>query len=278
MYWYEQVSIPNRAFRRQSVFHLNRWLFIFCAASSLLARTTVGSIAAPTSLIEITPIDNKGADGRRLIQQISDVMPTLAIAQVISARPHRPCLFPLSINADGVVPDQSLIAIHGLPKGAVLSAGRSDGAGAWLLAPDDLGAALFLTPGDADSLSDLDLQFITPQGHAASELHAKLIVSRDAQASEPFVTTTSEQIQVLLAHGRELQRVGYLAGARLFFQRAAEAGSAEGARALGETYDPIEFEKLGVRGMVPDPALARQWYDRARALEEKRPKETQPVE
>jgi hypothetical protein len=243
------------------------------------------STVTPVSIIEAAEMVDKAEAGAKTPQGLSktsDATPTLAIDQVITGWPRQPTLFPLLVNADGVVPDNSLIAIHGLPKGTVLSAGRSDGAGGWLLAPDDLGGGLSITPGDdADGSSDLVVQLLTPEGRVASELHTRLIVSGGVKAGESHelaLKATPQQIQVLLSHGRELQRVGYLAGARLFFQRAADAGSAEGARALGETYDPVEFQKLGVRGMAPDPALAQEWYDRARTLEGKTLKQTGTAE
>jgi TPR repeat protein len=208
----------------------------------------------------------------------ADGMPTLALDQVINCKPHQTAPFALSINADGVVPDHSLIAIHGLPNGTVLSAGRSNGAGGWILAPDDLGAGLSITLGDGPiGSSDLVVQLLTPEGRVARERHASLIISGGAKANESNELTPAE-IQVLLSHGRDLQRVGYFAGARLFFQRAAEAGSAEAAHAMGETYDPVEFQKLGVQGLVPDEASARKWYDRARELEAKHLKQTGTAE
>ncbi len=233
---------------------------------------SVVETAAPSSIIEAAQMVDEAEAGAKSQQPIktSDAMPTLAIDQVISARPRQPTRFPLSVNADGVVPDNSLIAIHGLPRGTVISAGRPDGAGGWLLAPDDLGNGLFITPGDgAGGSSDFIVQILTPDRRVASELHARLVVSGSGEAGDNHesASTATDEIQVLLSHGRDLERVGYFAGARLFFERAAEAGSAEGARALGETYDPVEFQKLGVRGMTPDPALARKWYDRARELE-----------
>jgi hypothetical protein len=234
---------------------------------------SVVETAAPSSIVEAAQMVDEAEAGTKSPQQpikISDAMPTLAIDQVINAKPRQPTRFPLSVNADGVVPDNSLIAIHGLPAGTVLSAGRPDGAGGWLLAPDDLGNGLFITPGDgAGGSSDIIVQILTPDRRIASELHARLVVSESGEAdnNHESASTVTDEIQVLLSHGRNLERVGYFAGARLFFERAAEAGSAEGARALGETYDPVEFQKLRVHGMTPDPALARKWYDRARELE-----------
>jgi hypothetical protein len=245
---------------------------------STVAPVSVVETGAPPPIIEAAQMVDQAETATKSAQNSTraadatptDAMPTFSIDQVISARPRRATRFPLSVNADGVVPDNSLIAIHGLPKGTVLSAGRPDGVDGWLLAPDDLGSGLFIIPGGGDDgSSDLIVQILTPERRIASELHARLVVSESGEVSNnhQVASSSSDEIQVLLTHGRELQRVGYLAGARLFFERAAEAGSAEGARALGETYDPVEFQKLGVHGMAPDPALARKWYDRARALE-----------
>ena len=52
-------------------------------------------------------------------------------------------------------------------------------------------------------------------------------------------------------------------GARMFFKKAADAGDAQAAVAMGATYDPNLFASLKVQGMRPDVQLARQWYERA---------------
>jgi hypothetical protein len=49
-------------------------------------------------------------------------------------------------------------------------------------------------------------------------------------------------------------------------RRAAEAGSAEAALALGETFDPVVFQRLHVIGIEPDAAMAQKWYQRAAEL------------
>jgi TPR repeat protein len=69
-----------------------------------------------------------------------------------------------------------------------------------------------------------------------------------------------------MAHGQKMVDVGYFPGARAYFKRAAEAGSAEAALALGGTYDPALVAEIGARGIEPEPAQARAWYERARAL------------
>src|SRR5260221_11541784 len=52
--------------------------------------------------------------------------------------------------------------------------------------------------------------------------------------------------------------------ARLVFRRAAEAGNAAAALALGATFDPAVLAKIGVRGMGADIEKARSWYEKAK--------------
>jgi TPR repeat protein len=52
----------------------------------------------------------------------------------------------------------------------------------------------------------------------------------------------------------------------LFFRRAADAGLAEGALAMGDTFDPLELSRLKAIGIHPDAAEARRWYEKAREL------------
>ena len=56
--------------------------------------------------------------------------------------------------------------------------------------------------------------------------------------------------------------LGDVAVARLLFQRAAEAGSAEAAVSLGKTYD----KNFIPPGSKPDPAMAIEWYKKAVVL------------
>jgi TPR repeat protein len=68
---------------------------------------------------------------------------------------------------------------------------------------------------------------------------------------------------MLVKRGNDFLGNGDLAAARLLFRRAAEGGSAEGALALGATFDPVVMQRLGAVGTAPDVTLARQWYQRA---------------
>jgi len=72
-----------------------------------------------------------------------------------------------------------------------------------------------------------------------------------------------EEVKFLTRQGEQLALAGDLVAARVLFQRAAEAGDASAAMALGATYDPNVLAKLGVIGMGADAEKARSWYQKA---------------
>jgi hypothetical protein len=82
----------------------------------------------------------------------------------------------------------------------------------------------------------------------------------------PARSLEREEIAVLYARGEQMITRGEIAAARLLFTRAAEAGDARSALALGATYDPDVLRKLGVLGVLGDATLAREWYAKASGL------------
>jgi hypothetical protein len=78
--------------------------------------------------------------------------------------------------------------------------------------------------------------------------------------------TNPQEIALLVERGRALFEAGDVAAARLFFRRAANAGDAAAAVAMGATYDPDVLAKRFIRGIEPDAQEARIWYEKARAL------------
>jgi TPR repeat protein len=75
-----------------------------------------------------------------------------------------------------------------------------------------------------------------------------------------------DEIAGLYDRSQALIDQGDIASARLMLTRAAEAGDARSALALGTTYDPDVLRKLGVLGLAPDAAQAHAWYTKALAL------------
>jgi TPR repeat protein len=76
----------------------------------------------------------------------------------------------------------------------------------------------------------------------------------------------ADEIALLLKQGQDFIAAGDFATARVVLRRAAEAGAAAAALALGQTYDPKALAKMRARGVAPDAEQARRWYETAQQL------------
>jgi hypothetical protein len=75
-----------------------------------------------------------------------------------------------------------------------------------------------------------------------------------------------EEIARMIEQGRVHFEAGDVAAARLFFRRAASAGNAAAAIAMGATYDPDVLTQLFIRGIEANAQEAQRWYERARDM------------
>jgi hypothetical protein len=75
-----------------------------------------------------------------------------------------------------------------------------------------------------------------------------------------------DELAGFLKRARSLLAVGDIASARLLLERAADAQEAEAALMLATTYDPQVIGNQDMRSITADPAMARQWYQKAAAL------------
>jgi hypothetical protein len=104
------------------------------------------------------------------------------------------------------------------------------------------------------------LQGRTPPAAAAAEPTTPEDAVRHLHHLDPDV------IASLLKRADALIASGDVAAARLVLLRAADAGDARAAMTLAGTYDPAVLEKLDVHGVVPNVAMARSWYEKAKKL------------
>src|SRR5262245_23393222 len=81
--------------------------------------------------------------------------------------------------------------------------------------------------------------------------------------NDPAVQLDSDEMTRLIKRGKDFLAQGNFASARLLFKRAADAGSAEAALALGSTYDPSVIKQLGAVSIAPDIDGALKWYQTA---------------
>ena len=95
-------------------------------------------------------------------------------------------------------------------------------------------------------------------------------VAPTAQAPQPVAPGARrldpDEVAGLLKRAKSLLAVGDIASARLLLERAADAQEAEAALMLGTTYDPLIVGNQDMRSIMADPAMARQWYQKAAAL------------
>ena len=79
---------------------------------------------------------------------------------------------------------------------------------------------------------------------------------------------SASEIAALVAHGDALVGVRDIVSARLFYQRAAEAGDGAAALRMGATFDSVFLDRANVRGVSGNQQEALSWYRRARDLGE----------
>jgi hypothetical protein len=88
-------------------------------------------------------------------------------------------------------------------------------------------------------------------------------------SAEPRVSTLKGsvgEISSLLTRGDSLLGVRDVTSARLYYERAADAGDAQAALRLGKTYDPAFLALARLNEVRGDPVVAARWYRHARDL------------
>jgi hypothetical protein len=249
-------------------------LFAMCVVAALGAfgLTWMTSRQAPVAtdqnleLVELTrPVPTRTARGatpapvRLLVEsQRGDVNEPLA----------------LGVSLDGKVSGETLL-VAGFAEGTRLSVGAPLGRTGWHLSALDLGNAMAYAPPDFVGAMEarvdlrayervLDSQVLRLEW-VPKQPEAQTAAVSPAEAAPPQPLAPDE-IAGLLKRGEEFLRTGDIASARLLLRRAANAGNADAALALGGTYDGAVLAKLGVLGFARNADQARLWYQKAAEL------------
>jgi hypothetical protein len=225
---------------------------------------------------------------------------TLNVGKVILAEPAGETPLPIQVGPADAIVRNSFIRIRGLPPAAALTEGHSIAPGAWAIPIIALPNLKITLPVGLSGKSEVTVALVTVDGQVVAETKAALVIASTAliapgdaepqsrnvaslgpsssavRGPEPtprsqapqVAPMTDEQKRALpyVNRGNEQLGQGNIAAARLFYQRAAEAGLAQGALALAATYDPVELERIGARFVQADTHAARKWYERAREL------------
>jgi hypothetical protein len=198
-------------------------------------------------------------------QNVENLSVALTVPSTIEAEGGSEVPFSIALNSADP-PLRSIITIQGLPKGTTLSDGRPYGEAEWTVRPDEIGDLRLRLPKSANGHANLRIALIAADGTPIASAATQLNVATDPKTALISQQDETRLIPDLIAHGQKMIDVGYLAGARGYFKRAAEAGSADAALALGMTYDPSFINDTGAQGIKGDWVKARAWYERAREL------------
>ena len=221
----------------------------------------------------------------------------------IAAEPASQAAFPIRVGPAQAVPRNSFVRLRGLPPMAALSEGHSIAPGAWAVSLAALPDLKIMLPAGSTGRSDIVVTLVAIDGSVLAEAKSTLTVAAagqpsdqtqaqrgagppavatmlragvaeapersgqpDQPATRPATPQDRERALRLLKKGDEQLAEGNVSAARLFYERAADAGLAQGAMALAATFDGAELARLGVRGIQPDTKQARRWYERAKQL------------
>ena len=101
--------------------------------------------------------------------------------------------------------------------------------------------------------------------------HSAALQSRAPAAGAPVAAPPArklgpDELATLMDRAKRLVAAGDISPARLLLERAADAQEPTAALMLARTYDPDVLGTQDARNIIPDPAMARVWYQRAAQL------------
>jgi hypothetical protein len=172
--------------------------------------------------------------------------------------------------------DEPAVIFSGLLAGCRLSAG-SKRTRSWYVPLDKL-EGLMLIP-QAGCEGDFSVLVMIYDGKDVRNDTATILFSIHAGTSvrpsmrspaQPEVRTAPAMApaeeEVLLKKGALLLKNGDVSAARLCFENLALRGSAKGAYALAQSFDPAVLRSMKIAGLRPDLTKAKEWYAKASAL------------
>jgi hypothetical protein len=167
-------------------------------------------------------------------QDVEALSVTRTVPSTIEAEAGKESPFSITLNSADP-PPRSIITIQGLPEGTTLSDGRPYGDGGWTLKPDEVSDLRLRLPKGVSGHTNLRIALVGADGSPIAGAATQLNVA-NPPISRP---EEKELVAGLIAHGQKMIDVGYLAGARGYFKRAAEAGSADAALAHAHHPDTV---------------------------------------
>jgi hypothetical protein len=222
----------------------------------------------------------------------------ITLPGVIQISPAAENQLRIDISPRSAVPERAMVLIKGLPSTIALSHGRLFDSGVWAVPVGNLNDLKMASGSGTVGRTDFSITLVTVAGDILAVSNSALVVASpnlgiQATASvqqadqipgagqivreptEPPVRLLPpaptgkalERVMLYMQKGEEAVRSGNLNLARAFYTQAADEGWAEGALALGATFDPFELANMRLLGGIrPEPDQAKRWYEAAAKL------------
>jgi len=223
--------------------------------------------------------------------------PRIIVAPTILAEPASQAALLIQVGPPEALPSNSFIRLRGLPASVSLTEGHAIAPGSWAVPLFGLATLKAIVPAGVSGQTEITISLVGVDGTTLAESRTALVFGTASKLASPLEKAPAEPPQKrlmpatappaaaakapripelsaearalaerMLAQGARHLEQGNISAARMFFQRAAEAGLAAGALKMAATYDPAELARLEARGVNPDRNEARRWYERAREL------------
>lgn len=265
--------------------HRNRGAEAAVAKAAVGRRVRTGSRLLKSVLLGLALVF--AFSGPSVAQQQA---PSIGIAGSIAVAAPSQTLLGITVGPLDGIPRNSFVRLRGLPPMAALSEGHSIAPGAWAVSIAALPNLKLTVPASAGGRMEVLVTLVSMDGVVLAEARTTLQIGSNGGAptsatvlratpappappavvpkpAAPTMTPEDrERAQRLFKRGQDELSEANLSSARLFFERAADAGLAEAALALGATYDSAELQRLNIRGAHADAKEARRWYERASQL------------
>ena len=219
------------------------------AAKHLRERPSLDPVAVPAP-----PVQERGSPVAVLARVTGAIgLAALAAFIVVGAMPQ-----PLQGASQGAAVAKPLWSrLFGAPRSAQPPSNDAE-----RIVPQPVVTQRVVVPMEPAAFADR-LAAIPVKAETEPAVAARSLQEQPAPPTPSLRALDREELNLLLKRGEELIREGDIAAARLMLGRAAEAGEARAALALGATYDADVLRKLGVLGVTGDVAQARAWYGKA---------------
>jgi hypothetical protein len=184
---------------------------------------------------------------------------------------------PLEVSVDNAVQNASL-RLAGLAAGTHLSAGSQVGDSSWQVPLDRLKNVYLYAPTDFVGVMNSALDLLGPDKRLLDrrEVRFEWLVKKESRPepggstgpanAAPVQSLNGDVASTLMRRGHDFLGTGDIAAARILFGRLADAGIADAAFAMAQTYDPRYLTEHKVVGVVGDESKARAFYQQAAQL------------